>query len=377
MSMNKREQKKLLTAISIIVGTCVGIGFLSMPYIASQTGYLMLIGYLFLFATIMLFINLYYGEILLRTKKPHQLSGFAERYIGKKGKYIMEIAISFAVYSAIIAYIFGLGESLSYLILGTTDHAVFVGTIFALFMSYILWGGFNSLKKGEKIGVGAIFFLFFITLFTRFQDITLSNLTYIEPSLFYLPIGVILFSLIEFYSLPEVREVLRGHEHLMKPAIMIGTFIPVIFYSIFSLIVVGTYGKETPEIATFALGTIFILIGAIAMFTSYLALGTAMKRNLTYDLGLHKFTAWFLVSIVPIILFLISNFLDIGLTDILSLGGTIAGGTMVILLLIINKSAERIGNRRPEYIIGLSKMLVYVLSTIFIIGMILNLANIG
>src|SRR6056297_3738874 len=94
------KNKKLLTAISIIIGTVVGVGFLGMPYVASKAGFFVIAGYLLVFGLLILLINLYFGEIILRTKGKHQLVGFAYRYLGKKGKDFMFALVVFAIFSA-------------------------------------------------------------------------------------------------------------------------------------------------------------------------------------------------------------------------------------------------------------------------------------
>jgi len=117
-----KKSKQLFTAISIITGTCIGAGFLGIPYVTAKAGFLITLIYIILFSTILLFVNLYLGEIILRTKKNHQLTGYAEKYLGKKGKYIMLYVIKFTIFAAIIAYTIGVGESISLLIFGNIKY---------------------------------------------------------------------------------------------------------------------------------------------------------------------------------------------------------------------------------------------------------------
>ena len=91
----------------------------------------------------------------------------------------------------------------------------------------------------------------------------------------------------------------------MKKILIIGTLIPIIFYVLFTLIVVGFKGAETPEIATLALGPIFIFLGIFTMFTSYLALGNALRDHFVYDFKYKKIKAWFFSSLIPIFIFLL------------------------------------------------------------------------
>lgn len=371
------ETKQLLNAIYVIVGTCIGAGFLGIPYVAAQSGYFMALLYLFVFGLIILLINLYFGEIILRTKKDRQLIGYAEKYLGSTGSKIMRGAVFFAIYSAIIAYMIGVGQSISFLIFENMDYTLAFGALFGFFMSYLLYNGLQFLKKFEKVGVLSILALFVLTFFMYIGDVNLMNLFYINEKYVFLPIGVILFSLIEFYALPEVRIILQNHENLLKKAIIYGTMIPVVFYALFTLVVVGFKGTATPEISTFALGNIFVLVGILAMFTSYLSLGNSLIDSYKQDLGYQRKKGWFYTAILPIIAFIILYFMEfISFIDILSVGGVIAGGTMVLLVLIISERSKILGNRTPEYIIKRNGLVVSLLGLIFILGIVLELARV-
>lgn len=370
--MDKQEKDKFISAVSVLVGTTIGVGFLGMPYIAAQSGFLIVLFYLLLFSVIVYILNLYFTEITLRTTKQYQLTGYAEKYIGKNGKIMMQVAISIAIYSAIIAYLFAVGESISFLFFGSIDNYLIVGTLFGIFMSYMLWGNLEALKKYEKMGVFSILFLFFLTFFSFLPDVKIENLTTVNLELFYLPIGMVLFSLIAFYTISEVREILRGSEHLIKRAVTFGTFIPVIFYALFTFIVVGNFGEKTPQLATFALGSIFILVGIIAMFTSYLALGTSLKRAYLYDFEYNKNKSWFLVTMIPLAMFLVGDLFNLSFIGILSVGGLVSGGAMVLLILIINKRSEKLGDRTPEFILKINNMIIFFISFVFISGIIFN-----
>ena len=105
--------KKLLGASSILIGTMIGAGLLAIPYIISQAGFWIGMLDLVIIAIILTTIHLYLGEITLRTKGFHQLTGYAERYIGKTGKKIMFIAMILGVYGALVAYLIGEGYALS------------------------------------------------------------------------------------------------------------------------------------------------------------------------------------------------------------------------------------------------------------------------
>jgi len=97
-------KRKFFSTAFTLTGTIIGAGILGLPYVFSKAGFLVGIFWLILLGFIMLFVNLSLGEISLRTKKIHQLPGYAEKYLGKKGKIIMFFAVIFGIYSALLAY---------------------------------------------------------------------------------------------------------------------------------------------------------------------------------------------------------------------------------------------------------------------------------
>lgn len=370
------KTKKILTAISIIIGTVVGVGFLSMPYVAVKSGFLVTMGYLFVFGFLILLINLYFGEIILRTKGEHQLVGYAYKYLGKKAKDAMFVLVVLAIFSALLAYMIGVGESLSYLIFGNIEYEVMFGALFGFFMSYLIWRGVFSLRKYEKIGVGALILMLVLITIVFGKNLDFSNYLGFNKAYIFLPFGVILFSLIEFFSLPSVVKVLKKNEILTKKVIVIGSIIVILIYALFTFLIIGHTGESTPQVSTIALGPVFILIGLITMFTSYLALGIALERSFMIDYRDKKRKAWFKSTIIPIILFLFLEIFEFfSFINIITIGGIIAGGLIVILVLAIHRKARTQGNRIPEYQVYLSKTLAILISILFILGIIVKIIS--
>jgi len=374
--MKKLERKKLITTVSIMVGTCIGAGVLGIPYIAAQIGFFAALIYIILIGLIILALNLYMGEIALRTKGKHQIPGYAEKYLGRKGMLLLEFATIFGIYSAIVAYMLGMGESLSFLIFNNANYTILIGILIGLLMAALLWRGLKALKRYEKIGVGIILLLLLVIFVIFVKDISFSNLYGFNAASLFLPFGVILFALTSFHAVPEIEIVLHKNEKLMKKALVLGTAIPIIFYILFAFIVVGVKGMGTPEIATLALGPVFILLGIFTMFTSYLSLGVALQDNFKFDERMKRKTAWFLTAIVPIGIFLLTRFFKyFSFIKILSIGGVISTGIIAILVLQMVKKAKKQGDRKPEYEMPINWFIIGLLSLIFILGVVYELVQ--
>ncbi len=128
-------------------------------------------------------------------------------------------------------------------------------------------------------------------------------------------------------------------------------------------------GLGTPEIATLALGKIFIVMGILTMFTSYLSLGNSLEDDFIFDEHYKKKKSWILSSMLPIFLFIILQMLDLfSFTEILAIGGVISGGIASILILIMAKNAKKKNERKPEYTVRINNFIIAILSLIFILG---------
>ena len=141
LKMVKLKDKNILAGFAILIGTTVGAGVLGIPYVTAKAGFFVGLIYIILIGFFIMLINLYLGEIILRTKGKHQIGGYAKKYFGKRGKNMVNFAFIFGVYSALVAYTFGIAESFSFLFFGNSSYSIFFGLGFAFFMSFLLWRG--------------------------------------------------------------------------------------------------------------------------------------------------------------------------------------------------------------------------------------------
>lgn len=368
---------KTFIATCTLIGSAIGAGVLGIPYVVMQSGFPIGLIHLIFIAIILSITMLYLGEIALRTKSSHQLSGYAEKYLGKWGKKLMFISLAFGIFAAILAYLIGEGQSLSYMIFSNTDYSLYLALAFWFFMAMLTRLGLKALKKGEEIGVILILVLIIsITIFS-INKIDISNLTYTNPQNFLTPFGVILFAFLAFANLSEVEEELGKDKHLLKRVIIIAHIVIFVAYLLFTIAVLGWKGSLTPPLSTLALGKPFVLLGMFTMFTSYLALSIALIDALRFDYKLSKNKSWLIVSISPLILYLILTFANsTNFTNILGIGGVISGGLTAVLILLMIPKAKAHGDRKPEYNMPYSKLLTIILTIIFIIGALVEIWSI-
>ncbi|MFH0869982.1 MAG: aromatic amino acid transport family protein [archaeon] len=349
------SKKRLFEAVATLVGCTIGAGILGIPYVVAKAGLLTGLVNIFLVGILFLIINLLLGEITLRTKGRHQLPGYAGRYLGRGGKILMFISVIIGDYGAITAYILGGGTALSSL-LGT--GIILSGTLFFLFIAGLIYLGLEAIEDSEMIATPILLGILLLFIVLAFLKIDHSNLSGFALPSFFMPFGVMVFAMVGTAAIPEMREELIAEKKNLKKAIIIGTLIPVVFYAVFAIAIVGVHGLGTGEIATMHISDIvgedFAFLGELFaifnMTTSFLAIGLALKEIFWYDFGLKKGTAWFLSCFVPYMLFLLLAYFGIaGFITILEISGTVGGVITGSLIIITAMQAKRFGERKPEY----------------------------
>jgi len=373
---------KLNIAIATLIGTIVGAGILGIPYVIAKAGIVAGIIDLVGIGLLLLVLNLYLGEVSLRTKGNHQLTGYAEKYVGKKGKIILLVAMMIEIYGALIAYTMGQGTTLASLFGGNP----FIWSLgFFIFGSYLLYRGLKSVGKTELILVIILTLAVIVVAIMSIPYVKASNFSGGEGSLL-LPYGIILFAYLGVTSIPLLKEQLTKEKKNIKKAIIWGSIIPILIYTLFALMVVGSVGLNgfnslgvDERIASAALnifvdgpiGIIVNLFAIAAMGTSFLALGMAMKEVYNYDFKMKKITAWLLTISIPFLVFLLDRIVDVtNFIQLLGVTGAIAGGMVGIMIVIMFHKAKKLGNRKPEYKIRIHWLLSIILLVVFVAGII-------
>jgi len=378
-------QKKQLIATSTLIGTIIGAGMLGIPYVVSQAGLLYGLGLILILGLAFILLHLMLGEVVLRTKEQHQLAGYAEKYLGSIGKRMMTLIMFVGIYGALSAYLIGEGVSL---------HAIFkVGSpllytlIFFVIGVLIVWRGIKSTGKVELYLILLLLLVVVIIGFYSLNKIEDKNLTVFYPHYFFLPYGVILFSLLGFAAIPEMQEELGNNKKLMKKSIIVGAIIPIIVYMLLTFIVVGVLGGDkflqldsNQRIATIALGMfshpllgLFAnVLAVLAMFTSFLSLSTAMIEFYQFDYHLNHGVAVLITFLLPIIIVLlnVTSFIAI-----LGLTGGIAGGLEGILIILMFVKAKKLGDKVPEYKLHIPFFVLAFLISLFSLAIVYEIGR--
>lgn len=329
---------KTFLATFSLLGGIIGAGFLGIPYVLRESGVLIGLIEIAVFALILMIITLFLNNFLLSMKGNHQFTGYAEKHFGKIGKFIMFCSVAVGLYSAILAYLIGVGQSLSYIFFGNINYQLYFGIGFWIILSILIYLSFETFKKIEVVGV--ILALLTVVLIVIFYShgIKIENLTSVNLNYLLIPIGVIWFSLTNFSGIPIIKRIADGDKKVARRATIFAYSISFIMYAVFVLVVVGFKGKDVPEIATLALGNIFIILGILTIFTSAFSVYLALKNTWFYDWNKNKTMSWVYTVFPSLILFIFLTIFGFAqFTLVMSIGVYVSGGItgLFFVLLII------------------------------------------
>ncbi len=367
---------KFVQALSILLGTIIGVGLFSLPFIASKVGLWTMLFYFIILGAVVIWISLLYGEVVLRTAGLHRLPGYAEKYLGPWGKKAALFSSILGLTGALLAYLV-VGGKFFYSLVGP-----FLGGSYFLYAIVFFAAGALLTFFGAK-SIARIEFLLLLLFFAVLALVFWGGHSYINPdhlfnfdsSYLFLPYGVVLFSLAGFVLVPEIKEILYHRSQWLKGVIISAISLAVFTYLFFIVLVLGITGQKTSPEAIIGLQEFldpFIMklalsFGIMTTFTSFITLGLTFKKILWYDFKISKHLSWLISSFLPLALFLLgleSFIIVISLT-----GGVMLGIDVVIIVLTYLKAKKR-GSLEPAYSIKSSSRWAYLIIFFFVLGII-------
>ena len=342
-----------IKGIGMMTGLIIGAGVFALPYAFAQAGVFWGTVHLVVSLFIVYLLHQWYGEVSFYTKGRHRFVGYVEMYLGKKAKF-------FSMLTTLGSYYFSL---LIYAIMGGIFLANFTSlfnghTVKFMTLLFFATGGLMALFKVSRIAeinfyltlpiIGFIVYLLFFSFpYIKAENFFSAGNLFFNKNWF-LPYGVWLFSLTGFSAIPPTRDIFfNSNIKSFKRVISISLFLAATVYIIFVFSILGVSGPFTTVDAlsgikavmgakVMAIGSI---IGFLAVFTSFIALSVDMKSMFRYDYKIHRFPAWLLVIIPPIILYL----KDInGFINILAITGSVGMGILGIFIVLMRHKIVKI-----------------------------------
>lgn len=354
----------LYEAVAIIVGANVGSGILGLAYSSRLAGWPILVLWLAVAGLFTTFSMLYVAESALRTKKPLQLPGLAEKYVGKVGSVLIFISVCANSIGCMVAYTTGSGNILCTL-LGLPNWAG--SLLFTVPCVLVVWFGLKATGLWEKfmstgmvVLLGIIVIASFLSGKADVSRAVYANWTYAVPLL-----SSAIFCYIAQYAVPELARGMRHTPKKLPVAIILGMFITGVLLAVVPLAVLSLTGaEEVTQVATLAwgqaLGTWALYTANIfalcAMMTSYWAVGGSMLTNIVdmFKLKDEKDTKTRLIAIACSVLppFILAYAGLVSFVDAIGWAGTFGGVIMSIVPVLMLNNARKKGDIEPEWKCG-------------------------
>ena len=354
----------LYEAVAIIVGANVGSGILGLAYSSRLAGWPILVLWLAVAGLFTTFSMLYVAESALRTKKPLQLPGLAEKYVGKVGSVLIFISVCANSIGCMVAYTTGSGNILCTL-LGLPNWAG--SLLFTVPCVLVVWFGLKATGLWEKfmstgmvVLLGIIVIASFLSGKADVSRAVYANWTYAVPLL-----SSAIFCYIAQYAVPELARGMRHTPKKLPVAIILGMFITGVLLAVVPLAVLSLTGaEEVTQVATLAwgqaLGTWALYTANIfalcAMMTSYWAVGGSMLTNIVdmFKLKDEKDTKTRLIAIACTVLppFILAYAGLVSFVDAIGWADTFGGVIMSIVPVLMLNNARKKGDIEPEWKCG-------------------------
>lgn len=360
-------------ALSIFLGTVIGVGIFGLPYVASKAGFFIVLLYFLILGVVAFFIHFIFGRVALGTEKIHRLPGYVERYLGSIWKKITFLVVSLGLLGALLAYLIIGGEFLK-LFFGPYfgGQIIFYTLLFFTAGAILIFLGVRSISQVELSLFVTLFIIFFLFLMKALPAVNFAHLKTLNLNFLPLPYGVILFSLWGTAIIPEIKEMLGGDKEKLRKLLLVGIALSIIVYLVFIFIIFGVTGPFTSKEAmsgfaeTLGDGIIKLgfIFGTITCFTSFITLGLTLKKVLWYDFGLSPTLAWAITCFLPLLLFFLGlrEFIKvIGLTGALMLG---VEGIIIVFLYRAFLKEKFSQKMNPAF---------YLLTAVFILGIIFEI----
>ncbi len=365
-----------LLSTGLLVGSIIGAGIFSLPYVFSKSGFLAGIIYLLVLGICTFLVHLMYADIIARTNETHhRFPGYAKIYLGEKSGQLAGIIVFLANFLTLTVYLI---LSISFFNLISPQFPLYYK-----FLIFWILGSLTIFLKIEKaaffeilttsLTIAVIVAVFLAGYFYGLPAVnspstTLNNLT--------LPFSPTLFSLLGLGAIPALLVYFREKKlpfNKIKRVLLWSTLIVVIAYILFVLGISRLSGTVSEDAVSGLIGNIsptilFFLgiFGIVSLLDSYMSVAFDVEKTMHYEWKLPKWLSKsFVVFLPPSLYFLgFQNFLS----SIGVVGGILFGLWGIMIILVWRKTSA---SSCPTQIVEkIPNWLIYFLFAVFTAGIV-------
>ncbi|MDD5711015.1 MAG: aromatic amino acid transport family protein [Candidatus Colwellbacteria bacterium] len=343
MNTLRRWYREFILPAGLVGSLTVGAGMFAIPYAFARSGFLAGVIYLALFSLIAIKINMSYANIISRKSGDYRFASFAQDHLGKAGFWAGIFAVVFGLLLGLTIYII-LAGSFWNLIVGTESYLPNI--IFWVIGSLAIAISLKKLAGLDFIIYIAMGMIIVFLLALGLQDVSSVPFLPSQSLGLLIPYGIVLFALHSRPAIAPLEDYFEnrkiGWEKAKRPIVW-GTILPAVLFLFFA---VAISSLSPAGISEDAVSGLFVpgwvmsvvgILGILAIWTSYLVIGTEIKDVIVHDLHLPSWLALVMVVFIPMLLYWggAQNF-----TTLVSIGGSLFLATECVLVVLMNGKLE-------------------------------------
>ncbi len=241
---------RLIGGILLVIGTSIGGGMLALPVATAQLGFISAILFLIICWAVMTTSALLILVVNLWHPVNSNLISMAKTTLGRLGQIVTWISYLLLLYALLAAYISGGGDFLQHFLAGfhLKFSNKFSAYLFAVLLSFVVYKGIRTVdyvNRGLMFTKLAAIGLLIICIFPFVSiDYLLTFGKFHSLPVIITSITVIITSFGFAVIVPSLRSYFKNDEHLLRKAILIGSFIPLICYILWELVILGVLPSQ-------------------------------------------------------------------------------------------------------------------------------------
>jgi len=239
--------KKLIGAILLIAGSCIGAGMLGFPLVTGSSGFvpsiaILLVAWAFMTMTafLLLEINIWLGPQV-------SIVTMASSTLGKVGKALAWILFCYLFYLVLVAYAAASGSLASdfFRQFFNMNFPPWVGSLaFTLFFGFVIWLGTAAVDQTNRWLMFGLGFAYVLLVALGSRDVQETYLHHARWSSIYAALPVVIFGFGFHNMIPSITRYLEGHARRLRWAVAIGSLIPLAIYLLYEWVILGLVAAE-------------------------------------------------------------------------------------------------------------------------------------
>lgn len=301
---------RLMAAIFLVAGTCVGGGMLALPVTTGIAGFLPSLVAMALCAIFMAMTGLLFLEVALSMEEGVHILTMSSRMLGPIGKWLAALLYLFIGYASLVAYVSGVGDLISDSLwhrFGWQLPPLLSCGLFSLVFGAVIYFGNRIVGRVNALLFVGMIAAYLLLLLSGFGEVKVAHLRHGDPKALVgsMPLLLTIFSYQAI--VPSLPLYVGRHPQALRWSIIGGSALAFLIYAIWQWLILGVvplegehglrYAWEQSHVATrslrhFAESSWIPLMGSFfalfALITSYLGIGLGLFDFLADGLKLKR-----------------------------------------------------------------------------------------